>query len=246
DERLVVLLGGFVELAGSVEPVPLAGAPVRVEPAHRHRREQQRRHRAAPATPARPGAARATLADQRLEHQEEEGDGEPQLAAQGEAALEAALHLALLERGDVIAVELRQAEPRTRGTQVDTAGVDRDALERRLVEPRLDHLAPAVLEEAARLARNQLAFRRPDADREDAHAPFLSARHRLVEVALVALAVGDEDDRLMVALASLEGVEAGVDRRGQRGAATRDDAHLDGVEALQERTPVERERALEE
>ena len=39
----------------------------------------------------------------------------------------------------------------------------------------------------------------------------------------------------MLALAALERREAGVDRRGERGAAARDDAHLDRVEALEER-----------
>ena len=208
--------------------------------------EEQRRNRAAPAPPARSGAGRATLADERLDQQEQEGQRERDLVARVEAAFEGALELAFLERGDVVAVELRQAEPGAGGVQVDAAGIDRDALERRLVEPRLDHLALAILEEAPVLARDELALRCADADGEDVHAALLGARDRSVEIALVALAVGDQHDRLVVALASLEGLEAGIDRRCQRGASARDDADLDGVETLQERAPIEGERALEE
>ena len=95
------------------------------------------------------------------------------------------------------------------------------------------------------LARDQLAFRGADADREDAHAPFLGPPHRGVEIALVALAVGDQHDGLMIRLAALERVQALVDGGGQRRPAARDDAHLDGVERFQERARVERQRALE-
>src|SRR5262249_1771218 len=176
----------------------------------------------------------------------EEGDRERELVAQVVATLEGTLELALFEGRDVVAVEPRQTEAGAGGAQVDAAGIDRDALERGLVEARLHDLSLAILEEAAGRSRNQLAFRRPDADGEDAHAALLGARDRRIQVALVALAGGDEEDRLILPLLALEGVEAGVDGGGQRRAAARDDADLDGVEALQKRAAIEGQRALQE
>src|SRR5262249_11407327 len=143
------------------------------------------------APPARSAARRPPLPHQRLQQQEQERDRERELVAQVVAALERALDLALLEGRDVIAVEPRQAEAGSRGPQVDAAGLDRDALERGLVEARLDDLSLAILQESAGRSRDQLAFRRPDANGEDAHAALLGVRDRRVQVALVALAIGD-------------------------------------------------------
>ena len=50
------------------------------------------------------------LADQRLEQQQQEGERQRDLEAVLEAALERARELALLHRGDVVAVELGEAE----------------------------------------------------------------------------------------------------------------------------------------
>src|SRR4029453_2730958 len=93
---------------------------------------------------------------------------------------------------------------------------------------------------------DELALWRPDTDREDAHAPFLGAPDGGVEIPLVTLAVRDQDDRLVARFAPFEGVEAGVDGGGERRSPTRDDAHLDRVEALEERPGVQRQRTLEE
>ncbi len=50
----------------------------------------------------------------------------------------------------------------------------------------------------------------------------------------------------MLSLAALERLESGVDRRRERRAALRDDADVDGVQALREGSVVERERTLHE
>src|SRR5262249_4356135 len=97
DQRLVVLLRRIVELSGVVETVPFTGTPVRIEPSHRHRRQQDRGHRAAPAPPARSARRRPPLPHQRLQQQEEEGDRERELVAQVVATLEGTLELPLFE-----------------------------------------------------------------------------------------------------------------------------------------------------
>src|SRR5262245_5455311 len=243
DQRLVVALDRLVVLPGVVQAIALPGFRVRIEPAHRQARQDGRGRRPAPAAPA---ATAAALPEQRLGDEQQEGERQRQLVAQLEALLQRALELALVECGDVVAIELGQAQAGARGLEVYAAGLDGDALQGVAVEARLHHLPLAILQETALLARDEVALRRADPDREDADAALLRPGNGGIEIALVALAVGDQHDRLMARLAPLEGVEAGVDRSGQRGATARDDADLDRVEALEERAGIEGKRTLQE
>jgi hypothetical protein len=89
-------------------------------------------------------------------------------------------------------------------------------------------------------------LRRPDADGEDLHPALRGCLEHVVERALVILAVGDEDERLMPALVALERRQARFEGRRQVGAAARNEPDLDGLQALAERVPVEREGTLHE
>jgi hypothetical protein len=62
----------------------------------------------------------------------------------------------------------------------------------------------------------------------------------------VVLAVGDEHDRLVLTLPSLQSRQALVDRGRQRRAATRDQVDVDRIEALREDAEVQGERTLHE
>ncbi len=66
-----------------------------------------------------------------------------------------------------------------------------------------------------------------------------------LHVALVVFAVGDQDQRLVLALARVESLQAGVDRARQRRAAARDDADLDRAHRALERGVVDRQRRFE-
>src|SRR5262249_17793275 len=129
--------------------------------------------------------------------------------------------------------------------EVGAAGVGRDLPERLLVEPRLHDLTLPVLDEAA-LDADELALRGPYADGVDPDTAVGGALGRLLHLALVVLAVRDEDERLVLPLPALEGLERRVDRPGQRGATSRDDTHLERIEALAEGAVVEGQRALHE
>src|SRR5439155_21007930 len=104
----------------------------------------------------------------------------------------------------------------------------------------------AVLPGPAGIGRDELPLGGADADRVDLHAALLGALGRLLDVALVALAVGNEDERLVVSLPALERLQARVHRRAEVRAAARDDADLDRVQALAEGALVERQRARHE
>src|SRR5262249_22143463 len=157
---------------------------------------------APPPSPAT-GRTRAPLAHPGLDDQTDERQRERDLEAMLVALLERARELALLHAGDVVAVEVFQAEIRARRVQVHAAGVDGDLLERVRVEPRLHDLSLAILEIAAALDRDQLAFGRSDADGVDLHAALGRVLDGVFDLALVVLAVGDEDECLMAPLATL-------------------------------------------
>src|SRR5262249_18719032 len=150
-------------------------------------------------------ARRAALADQRLQREQQECQGKGELEAVLEPPLQRARELSLLHRVDVVAGELGDTERRPGGIEGDAARVDGDLLERLLVEARLHQLPGAILEPAARFAGHELALGGADADRVDLDAAIDGALGRLLHIALVVLAVGDEDDRLVAALAALEG-----------------------------------------
>src|SRR6185312_12953681 len=145
-----------------------------------------------------------------------------------------------------VTVEIAEVERGAGRVQVRAPGVGRDLPQRLLVEPRLHDLAVAVLHIAAAFRGNQLAFTGPDPDGVDLHAALARVLRRLLDAALVILAVGDEDERLVLALTALEGVERNVDRSPERRAAARDDADVERGEALGDRAVVERQRALHE
>src|SRR4051812_32487698 len=147
----------------------------------RHGRRAGRGGRAPPSATARD----ATITDERLGQQQQERERERDLEAVLPAALERARELALFHGGDVIAVELGEAERRAARVHVGAAGVDGDLLERLLVEARLHDLPAAVLHEsAAALTRDQLALRGAETDREELHAAVRRLLDRVVDVAL--------------------------------------------------------------
>src|SRR5207302_607227 len=212
------------------------------QPARRRRayaRSHGLRRTTAPCEPPPGGDPR--LADERLDEQQHEADRQRDLEAVLEAPLEGRGELALLHRSDVVAVELAEPERGALGVQVDAARVACDLPERLLVEPRLHHLPLAVLHVPPGLGRHQLTLGGADADGIDLDAALLGALGRLLDVALVALAVGDEDECLVVALAALERLEARGDRGAEVRAAARDDADVDRIDALAEGALVDRE-----
>ena len=69
---------------------------------------------------------------------------------------------------------------------------------------------------------------------------------RVLHLAFVVLAVGDEDERLVAALTTLECLEARVDGVGERRAALGDDADIHGAQTFRECLVVESQRTLHE
>ena len=124
--------------------------------------------------------------------------------------------------------------------QVKAAGLGGDLLQQRLVQARLDRVAVLILDErgvALLIGHAQhLAFRRADANGENAHPRLLrlfGGGHG-VGVGVVIFAIGKEHHNSMIVVTFLESSQRGADGGRQGGAALGHDADRNGTDRLLE------------
>ncbi len=194
-----------------------------------------------------PGAAGA---DQGLEEQRQQAERQRPLESFQRHPHFAGRLLVVGERGQLFLIQLGHALAPLPQRAVGAAGRLGDLAEAGFVEPRLDDLAPRVVDEVgpARVVRNrdQIALRRADADGIDLEAVLGRLLGGVDRRALEVFAVGHEDEELGAARLGPEGFLGLADRAGDIGPAARDRGGVERVDRLPEGVPVERQRAFEE
>ena len=131
----------------------------------------------------------------------------------------------------------------------ETARLLGDLGEELFVQTRFDGVPFGILDKLGAAlgvdGAQQLPAGRPHTDGEDAQAVLRRGLGRFQGVAVQIFSIGDQDQNLVIIVAFFEGALGGINRLGQRGAALRNDVHIEGLHALAEGLVIQRQRTLQ-
>ena len=212
---------------------------------HKTACQQQRDHR---PRLRRLCAAPLPLADEHRRSQQHQPGGERPLVALDRTARSLGVDVLFFHLSESVADDLQRLRRAGFEANIKASGRFCNFPEPALIEPRF-HKLPALVLHKSRPAirprhRDERPIRRADADGKNAHRALqrLGGFHRVV---VQLLAIGEKDERPVIALAFAKGLDRRLDRRRDIRAAERDDLGAEFLQRIEHGGVIHGQRRLQ-